>query len=70
MRTCEFCERILYKHNRGGNQVKRFFVLHEEVIDYFNRYVFIPTIEEFSFNLSHVIFLGSMECGDTRGFYY
>ena len=40
--------------------VNKFFVIHEEVIDVFHNKVYIPTIEKFSFYITHVRILGSM----------
>ena len=45
---------------------KKYFVLHEEVIDVVHTNIYIPTIEKLSFNLVHVRIIGSMECGKTR----
>ena len=45
------------------------FVLRE-VIDIFHINFFIPTTENFSFHLSHVRILGSMECRNNRNDYF
>ena len=36
----------------------------------FHELFYITSIEKLSFNLSHVIILGSMECGKTRNYCY
>ena len=45
---------------------KKVFVLHEEVMDVFNNFFNITTIEKPSFHLDHVSIIGSTECGKTR----
>ena len=57
---------IQYKDKRIKIRVKKCFVLHEEVIDYFHNNFYIPTTEKFSFHLSHVEIIRSMEYGKTR----
>ena len=49
--------------------MKNFF-LHEEVIDVFHKYFYIPTIEKMSFHLAHVRIITSMECGKTRNDFF
>ena len=63
---CELCDIIPDKEKKGRIMAKKCFVLHEEVIDFFHRFLFIPTIEKLSFHLYHVRILDSMECGRKR----
>ena len=62
---CELCDTIPDKENKGRTMAKKCFVLHEEVIDVFHEFFYIPTIEKLSFHLAHVRIIGSMECGKT-----
>ena len=64
--TCELCDKIIDKYNKGRLMVKKCFVLHEEVIDVFNEKSYIPIIEKLSFHLYHIRIIGSMECGRSR----
>ena len=60
------CDHIQDKDKCGRLVVKKYFVLHEEVIDFFHDKIYIPTIEKLSFDLDHARILGSMERGKTR----
>ena len=46
---CELCDNILDKDNKGILIVKKYFVLHEEVIDVFHEEYYIPPIENCHF---------------------
>ena len=46
--------------------MKKYFVLHEEVIYVFLENYHIPTIEKLSFHLAHVRIIVSMEFGNLR----
>ena len=48
--------------------VKKCFVIHEEVIDVFHEKIYIPTIEQLSFNIFCVSIIGSMEYGKNRNY--
>ena len=49
---------------------KKCFILHEEVIDAFYNFFYIPTIEKLTLHLALVRILGSMEYGKTRHFFH
>ena len=68
--TCDLCDNILEEYKRGRIMVKKYFVLHEEVIDVFCEKIYIPTIEKLSFHLAHVRIIGSIECGKTINDYF
>ena len=61
--TCKLFDVIPDKDKKGRIIVKKCFFLHEEVVEVFHKYVYIPTIEKLSFHLAHVRILGSMEYG-------
>ena len=63
---CKLCDKILDKYKRGKRMGKKWFVLHEEVIDIFHENFHIPKIEKRSFHLSRIKIIGSMEDGKTR----
>ena len=46
--------------------VKKFYVLHEEMIDVFHKKYYTLTIEKLSFHIAHFRIRGSMGCGKTR----
>ena len=50
--------------------VKKYFILHEEVIDVFHEKMYIPTLEKISFDLANVSIIGSMEFGNTRNYFF
>ena len=61
--TCDLCDKIIDKDKRGIIKAKMF--LYEEIIDFFDEFFYIPTIEKLSFHLAHVRIIGSIECGKT-----
>ena len=67
---CGFYDNILDKDTKGMLVVKKYFVPHQEVIDFFHEKYHIPTIEKLSFHLAHVRIFGSMECGKTINDYF
>ena len=63
---CDLCGNLQDKDKREKIIAKKCFVLHEEDIDEFHEFCYIPIIEEQSFHIDHVRILGSMEYGKTR----
>ena len=63
---CELCDIIPDKDNKCIITAKKYYALHEEVIDVFHEFFYIPTIETLLFHLAHFRILGSIECGETR----
>ena len=66
MSTYELCERKPDKIKIWKIQVKKSFVLHEDVIDTFHNNLYIPTIEKSSFHLACVKNIGWMKRGKTK----
>ena len=64
--VCKFCYIIPDKDKKGRTMLKKYFVLHKEVIDFFHEKNYYLTIEILSFRLAHVKILGSTEYGKTR----
>ena len=64
--TCGLCDNIQEKDKMGIIRLKKFFVIHEKVIDVFHQIFYIPTIEKLSFYIYHVRIIGSMEFGNTK----
>ena len=56
---CELCDIIPDKYKKHRRIAKKYFFLHEEVIDVFHE-------KKTTFYLAHVRILGSMEHGKTR----
>ena len=65
---CELCDIIPDKYKKSIIMLKKYFVLHEEVIDVLHEMFYTLTIENVSFHIAHVRILGSMECGKTRNY--
>ena len=62
---------IEHKTNiRVVNYSEDFFGLNEEVIDVFHNTFYIPTIENWKFNIAHIRILDSTEYGRTGNDYY
>ena len=64
--THDLCDKILDKDNKGVLRVKKYSVIHEEVVDLFHKKYYITTIRKISFHIARVRILDSMEYGKTR----
>ena len=63
---CYICENIIDKDKRVIITTERCFVHNEEVLDAFNDFFYILTIEKLSFHIYCVRILGSIEYEKTR----
>ena len=60
---CELCDIIPDKYKRGRIMLKKFFVLHEEVIDVFAKNKIFPQYKNFYFILLVSVFLVQWNVG-------
>ena len=67
---CELCALTEDKEKRRKLMARKSCVIHEEYIDVFHKIFYIPTLEKWSFHISHVRNIGSMECRKTRNQYF
>ena len=63
--TCDLCDKIFDKDNRGRITANKYSDICEKVIYVFHEKCYIPTIETPSFYLDYFSIISSMECWKT-----